>query len=99
MSLVQWTECEAEIARLGALADAIEIAACIENGGYMERVDSADGADVVSVYLHFPAPGPGASPDALCGVLCVSDRFTVADAKAHADELAARFSLPIHDFT
>lgn len=92
-----WTEEAGELERLGHLADAIELAGCVDLGDAVERCDGG-GADLWSVYFHFPAP-PGPDPDALRGVLCIADRDTIKEARAYGQELAARFALPVHDFT
>lgn len=94
-----WTDTPGEIARLGALADAVELSGCADLGDAVERCDGAAGADLWSVYYHFPAPPDDAPPDALRGALCIADRDTPADARAFADELAKRFNIPVHDFS
>lgn len=91
-----WTEETADIAALGATADAIEVAGCRDLGDSIERCDG-ESADLFSVYFHF-SPEWSADPNELRGALCIADRDQVDEARAFASELAQRFDLAIHDY-
>ncbi|KPL67385.1 hypothetical protein SZ64_04260 [Erythrobacter sp. SG61-1L] len=91
-----WTEEEAEIARLGAIADAIEVAGCRDLGDGVERCDGEPG-DMWSVYFHF-TPEWANDPNELRGAMCIADRNTLKEAESYAAQLAARFTLPVNLF-
>lgn len=96
MTGFNWTDTAAEIAQLAASADAIELAGCREVADMVERCDD-QAADFYSVYFHF-TPEWDNDPNGMRGMMCVADRGTLAEARAFADEQAARWSLPINDF-
>lgn len=97
MAQYHWTEESAEIERLGAMADAVEVAGCRSLDGVdIERCDSEQ-ADLFSVYFHF-TPEWENDPNDLAGAMCVADRNTLEEARAFAANLAARFGLPVNDF-
>ena len=97
-----WTETDDEIASLASKADAVEVAACIDEGSAIERTCSADPADLCSVYLHFTPEWTG-DPNGLGGAICIADRDTLAQARAFALEVATRGRtggpLPVNDYT
>lgn len=95
-SSYNWTETAAEIAKLAVGADAIELAGCRDVGDFVERCDNEQ-ADFFSVYFHF-SPEWENDPNQMRGAMIIADRDTLAEARAFADEQAARWSLPVNDF-
>lgn len=91
-----WTEDAAEIASLAPMADAIEVAGCVDAGDCVERCDGEE-SDMFSVYLHFTPEWPS-DPNGLAGALCIADRNTLAEALAFAAELSAAYGLAINNF-
>ncbi|WP_147395499.1 hypothetical protein [Altericroceibacterium spongiae] len=89
-----WTETDAELTYLGKLADAIEVAGCVQFDDCVERVDNKD-AQFYSVYFHYTPEWPG-DPTGLAGAMCIADRNTLYEAKSFAQELANHFELPIN---
>lgn len=92
-----WTDDAAEIAELGAKADAIEVAGCRDLGDGAERCDGEPGADMWSVYFHF-SPEWSNDPNELLGALCIADRDSVQEARDFAAGLAALWGIPVHDY-
>lgn len=94
-----WTDDACEIDALLPLADAIEIAGCIDDGTNVERINDATMANFFAVYLHF-TPDWDRDPT---GAICIADRDTLAEARQFAGSLAkaarAETPLTINDFT
>lgn len=97
MRSYKWTDTDAEIARLAGYGpDGLELAGCREVGDGVERCDDEQ-ADFYSAYFHF-TPQPEADQSAHRGAFCIADRDTLDEARAFAEEQAARWSLPVNDF-
>lgn len=89
--------------------DALEVAACVDDGDTTERCDSAraayawlssasDARGMVSVYWHRPHTD---GDDDRGGAECFAD-FALRDidtARTFARRMAARLGVPVHDFT
>ncbi|WP_417615258.1 hypothetical protein [Parasphingorhabdus sp.] len=92
MSGHHWTDTAANIDRVARLADKIEIEACCDADGVIERCDPEQ-AELYSVYFHY---APHGEPDALQGVECIADRGSEGEARALAVTLSAQFGLPVY---
>jgi hypothetical protein len=95
----RWTDRATAIAEIARRSDGIEIAACRDLGEATERLDPHDPepADFYSVYLHFD-PEWDDDPNGLRGAVCIADRQTLREALDFAEDLAARWSLPVTNF-
>lgn len=77
-----------EAAQLLGQADAIELAAIIEEDDAAERTRDWHNADYFSVYAHIA--GQGAD--------CIADRPTAQEARALAELWSAEYGLPVWEY-